>query len=233
MNYKIAIDGPSGTGKSTTAKILAKDLSFIYIDTGAMYRAVGLYCFKNNIDIDNEKEVVKILDNIDINIFYKDGNQEIELNGEIVSKEIRENHISHCASVVSQYKDVREKLVSLQQNLAKKNSVIMDGRDIGTVVLPDADLKIYLIASNEVRAERRYEELIEKGQTVEYEKILEELKERDYRDSHRENSPLRRADDAIELDNSNMTIEEVVDKIKELFKEKVGNKNEKTKKYRN
>ena len=233
MNYKIAIDGPSGTGKSTTAKILAKDLSFIYIDTGAMYRAVGLYCFKNNIDIDNEKEVVKILDNIDINIFYKDGNQEIELNGEIVSKEIRENHISHCASVVSQYKDVRENLVSLQQNLAKKNSVIMDGRDIGTVVLPDADLKIYLIASNEVRAERRYEELIEKGQTVEYEKILEELKERDYRDSHRENSPLRRADDAIELDNSNMTIEEVVDKIKELFKEKVGNKNEKTKKYRN
>ena len=233
MNYKIAIDGPSGTGKSTTAKILAKDLSFIYIDTGAMYRAVGLYCVKNNIDIEDEETIKKNLDNIDINIFYKDGNQEIELNHEIVSKEIRENHISKCASVVSQYKDVREKLVSMQQELAKKNSVIMDGRDIGTVVLPDADLKIYLIASDEVRADRRYKELLEKGQDVEYDKILEELKERDYRDSHRENSPLKRADDAIELDNSNMTIEEVADKIKELFYKKVGNKDEKIKKYRN
>ncbi len=222
MNYKIAIDGPSGTGKSTTAKLLAKDLSFIYIDTGAMYRAVGLYCVKNNIDIDNEEEVKKHLNDIQINIFYKDGNQEIELNGEIVSKEIRENHISHCASVVSQYKDVREKLVLMQQDLAKKNSVIMDGRDIGTVVLPDADLKIYLIASNEVRAQRRYKELIEKGQDVKLEDILKELEERDYRDTHRENSPLKRADDAIELDNSNMTIEEVADKIKELFNKKVG-----------
>lgn len=224
MNYKIAIDGPSGTGKSTTAKILAKDLSFIYIDTGAMYRAVGLYCYRNNIDIDNEEDVVKSLDNIKINIFYKDGNQEIELNGEIVSKEIRENHISKCASVVSQYKEVREKLVALQQELAKKNSVIMDGRDIGTVVLPDADLKIYLVASNDVRAERRYKELIEKGQVVDLEKIKEELKERDFRDSNRENSPLKQADDAILLDNSNMTIEEVVEKVKQLFNEKVGNK---------
>ena len=222
MNYKIAIDGPSGTGKSTTAKILAKELSFIYIDTGAMYRAVGLYCYKNGINIDDEEQVKSILDKIDINIFYKDGNQEIELNGEIESKEKRENHISHCASVVSQYKDVREKLVSLQQNLAKRNSVIMDGRDIGTVVLPDADLKIYLIASDEIRADRRYKELLEKGQTVEYDKILEELKERDFRDSNRENSPLRKADDAIELDNSDMTIDEVVEKIKELFNKKVG-----------
>ena len=224
MNYKIAIDGPSGTGKSTTAKILAKDLSFIYIDTGAMYRAVGLYCYRNNIDIDNEEDVVKSLDNIKINIFYKDGNQEIELNGEIVSKEIRENHISKCASVVSQYKEVREKLVALQQELAKKNSVIMDGRDIGTVVLPDADLKIYLVASNDVRAERRYKELIEKGQDVDLEKIKEELKERDFRDSNRENSPLKQAEDAILLDNSKMTIEEVVEKVKQLFNEKVGNK---------
>ena len=222
MNYKIAIDGPSGTGKSTTAKKLAKDLSFIYIDTGAMYRAVGLYCVKNNIDIEDEETIKNNLDNIDINIFYKDGTQEIEVNHEIVSKEIRENHISHCASVVSQYKDVREKLVSLQQNLAKKNSVIMDGRDIGTVVLPDADLKIYLIASDEERAKRRYKELLEKGQDVEYDTILKELKERDYRDSHRENSPLKRADDAIELDNTNMTIEEVVNKVKELFNKKVG-----------
>ena len=224
MNYKIAIDGPSGTGKSTTAKILAKDLSFIYIDTGAMYRAVGLYCYRNNIDIDNEEDVVKSLDNIKINIFYKDGNQEIELNGEIVSKEIREYHISKCASVVSQYKEVRERLVALQQELAKKNSVIMDGRDIGTVVLPDADLKIYLVASDDVRAERRYKELIEKGQDVDLEKIKEELKERDFRDSNRENSPLKQAEDAILLDNSKMTIEEVVEKVKQLFNEKVGNK---------
>lgn len=222
MNYKIAIDGPSGTGKSTTAKLLAKELSFIYIDTGAMYRAVGLYCYRNNIDIDNEEQVKSILNNIDINIIYKEGNQEIELNNEIVSKEIRENHISNYASVVSQYKDVREKLVNIQQNMAKKNSVIMDGRDIGTVVLPDADLKIYLVASDEVRAERRYKELIEKGQDVKLEDILKELKERDYRDSHRENSPLKKADDAVELDNSNLSREETVKKILELFNKKVG-----------
>lgn len=222
MNYKIAIDGPSGTGKSTTAKILAKKLSFIYIDTGAMYRAVGLYCYRNGIDINDEDGVVKALDDININIFYKDGNQEIELNGEIVSKDIRENHISKCASVVSQYKEVRRRLVALQQDLASKNSVIMDGRDIGTVVLPNAELKIFLIASDEVRAERRCKELAEKGQTVEYEKVLEELKERDTRDSSRANSPLKQADDAILLDNSNMTIDEVVLKIYELFNEKVG-----------
>ena len=222
MNYKIAIDGPSGTGKSTTAKILAKKLSFIYIDTGAMYRAVGLYCYRNGIDINDEDGVVKALDDININIFYKDGNQEIELNGEIVSKDIRENHISKCASVVSQYKEVRRRLVALQQELASKNSVIMDGRDIGTVVLPNAELKIFLIASDEVRAERRCKELAEKGQTVEYEKVLAELKERDTRDSSRANSPLKQADDAILLDNSNMTIDEVVLKIYELFNEKVG-----------
>ena len=222
MNYKIALDGPSGTGKSTTAKIIAKELSFIYIDTGAMYRAVGLYCYNNGIDINDEESVVKALDDININLFYKDGNQEIELNGKVVSKEIRENHISKCASVVSQYKEVRRRLVALQQELASKNSVIMDGRDIGTVVLPDADLKVFLVASDEVRAERRFKELTEKGQIVEYQNILEELKERDYRDSHRENSPLKRADDGIEVDNSNMTIEETANYIINLFNKKVG-----------
>ena len=222
MNYKIALDGPSGTGKSTTAKLLAKKLNFIYIDTGAMYRAVGLYCDKNKINIENEDEIKKHLNDIDINIFYKDGVQEISLNNEVVSKEIRQNHISHYASVVSQYKDVREKLVSMQQKLAEENSVIMDGRDIGTVVLPNADLKIYLVANNEVRAERRFKELIEKGQDVKKEDILKELEERDYRDTHRENSPLRKASDAIEVDNSSLTIDETVDKIYNLFKEKVG-----------
>lgn len=224
MNYKIAIDGPSGTGKSTTAKALAKKLSFIYIDTGAMYRAVGLYCYRNGIDIEDEKNVIKSLKNIDIDIFYNDGVQEIKLNGEIVSKEIRENHISHCASVVSTYKKVRETLVDFQRKLAKKNSVIMDGRDIGTVVLPDAELKIYLTASNDVRAERRYKELIEKGQDVKLEDIKKELAERDYRDSHRDNSPLMKASDAIEVDTSDLTPEEVVDKIYKLFQKKVGKK---------
>ena len=222
MNYKIAIDGPSGTGKSTTAKRLAKRLSFIYIDTGAMYRAVGLYCKKNNIDIENEKEVVKHLDEIEIDIFYKDDVQEIKLNGEIVSKAIRENDISKYASIVSSYKDVREKLVDMQRKLAESNSVIMDGRDIGTVVLPDADLKIYLVASSKVRAERRYKELIAKGQDVKLEDIERELNERDTRDSSRKNSPLKKADDAIEVDSSDMNEQEVEDKLYELFTKKVG-----------
>lgn len=222
MNYKIAIDGPSGTGKSTIAKLLAKKLSFVYIDTGAMYRAVGLYCYNNDIDINDEEKVVDSLDNIKINMFYQDGIQQIELNGQIVTDAIRENHISKCASVVSQYKDVRERLVLMQRDLASNNSVIMDGRDIGTVVLPDANLKVYMFVEDEVRAERRYKELIEKGQDVTYEKVLEELKERDYRDMNRENSPLKRADDAILVDNSKTTIDEVVDRVYDLFKEKVG-----------
>ena len=222
MNYKIAIDGPSGTGKSTIAKALAKKLSFIYIDTGAMYRAVGLYCYRNGIDIDDEEKVVKSLDDIHINIFYKDGVQEIELNGEIVSKAIRENYISKCASVVSAYVPVREKLVAMQRELASNNSVIMDGRDIGTVVLPDSQLKLFMHVDDEVRAQRRYKELLEKGQDVTIEAVREDFKDRDYRDSHRSNSPLKKADDAIEIDNTNITFDEVVDKIYNLFIEKVG-----------
>ena len=224
MNYKIAIDGPSGTGKSTTAKALAKKLSFIYIDTGAMYRAVGLFCFRNNINIEDEEKVKNILDNIDIDIFYRDGVQEIKLNGEIVSDAIRENNISKCASVVSAYKDVREKLVLIQRKLASRNSVIMDGRDIGTVVLPDADLKVYLVARADVRTQRRYDELIAKGQDVEYNTIMKELEERDYRDTHRENSPLKQADDAVVVDSSDMNVDEVVETIYKLFKKKVGKK---------
>ena len=220
--YKIAIDGPSGTGKSTTAKSLANKLSFIYIDTGAMYRAIGLYCVKNNVNIEDEKEVKKVLKDINIDIYYENGVQEIKLNDEVVSKAIRENKISHAASVVSPYKDVRKKLLAMQRSFAKKNSIIMDGRDIGTVVLPDADLKIYLVANDDVRAERRYKELIEKGQDVTLENIKKELIERDYRDTHRENSPLRKADDAIEVDTSYLSKEEVVDKIYEIFTKKVG-----------
>lgn len=222
MNYKIAIDGPSGTGKSTTAKLLAKKLNFIYVDTGAMYRAVGLYCYRNNIDPLKEEDVINILDNIDINIFYKDGIQEVELNGEIVSKEIREPYISKYTPYISQYKKVREKLTVIQQDLANKNSVIMDGRDIGTVVLPNAELKIFLTASDEVRAQRRYKELISKGEDTQFDKVLKDLKERDYKDITRINSPLKQAEDAILIDSSNLTIEEVVNKIYDMFNKKVG-----------
>ncbi len=224
MNYKIAIDGPGSSGKSTTAVELSKKLSFIYVDTGAMYRTVGLYCLRNNVDLENEEEVVKVLDNINMEFFYVDGVQQIKLNGENVSKEIRENDISTCASIISKYEKVREKLVAIQRGLANNNSIIMDGRDIGTVVLPDADLKIFLTARDEVRAERRYKELKEKGQDVTYEGILKDLRDRDYRDTHRENSPLMKAEDAIEVDTSYLSKDEVVDKIYDLFTEKVGKK---------
>lgn len=227
MNYKIAIDGPGSSGKSTTAVELSKKLSFIYVDTGAMYRTVGLYCLRNNVDLENEEEVVKVLDDINMEFFYVDGVQQIKLNGENVSKEIRENDISTCASIISKYEKVREKLVAIQRGLANNNSIIMDGRDIGTVVLPDADLKIFLTARDEVRAERRYKELKAKGQDVTYEGILKDLRDRDYRDTHRENSPLKQADDAILVDTSDMTPIEVVDYIYDLFIKKVGDLNEK------
>lgn len=223
MNYKIAIDGPSGTGKSTAAKRLAKRLSFIYIDTGAMYRAVGLYCFRNNIDINDEKAVSDSLKNIDIRIYYDNGNQEVMLNDEVVSSAIRENQISMYASCVSKYKDVRVKLVELQRKLASENSVIMDGRDIGTVVLPDASVKVFLTASVSVRSLRRYKELVEKGKDVELDTITKEMEERDYQDTHRSVDPLRKADDAIELDSSNMSEQEVEDEIYNIFVKKVGN----------
>lgn len=222
MNYKIAIDGPSGTGKSTAAKRLAKRLSFIYIDTGAMYRAVGLYCFRNNIDINDEKAVCDSLKDINIRIYYDNGNQEVELNNEVVSAAIRENEISFYASCVSKYKDVRKKLVELQRELASKNSVIMDGRDIGTVVLPDADVKIFLTASVGVRALRRYKELVSKGKNVDLETISKEMEERDYQDTHRSVDPLKAADDAILLDSTNLNEQEVEDEIYNIFVKKVG-----------
>ena len=205
MNYKIAIDGPGSSGKSTTAVELSKKLSFVYVDTGAMYRTVGLYCLRNNINLDDEEEVVSVLDDINMEFFYLDGVQQIKLNGENVSKEIRENDISTCASIISKYQKVREKLVAIQRGLANNNSIIMDGRDIGTVVLPAADLKIFLTARDEVRAQRRHKELLEKGQDITYEEVLKDLRDRDYRDTHRENSPLVQAEDAILVDTSDMT----------------------------
>ena len=221
-NYQIAIDGPSATGKSTIAKKLASSLNFIYIDTGAMYRSIALYCIENNIDIDNKEVIEPILKNIEIDIKYIDGVQHIYLNNRDVSESIRENKVSQAASKVSVHEPVRKKLVNLQQELASKSNVIMDGRDIGTVVLPNATLKIYLTASSSERAKRRMLELQEKGTMITLEEVLKDLEERDYRDTHREIGPLKKADDAIEVDTTNMNIEEVLNTIRDLFNKKVG-----------
>ena len=215
-NNNIASDGPAGAGKSTIAKLLAKKLNYIYIDTGAMYRAMGLYYLNNNVDITLESEINKLFDLINIEITYEKSVQQIILNGENVTDKIRTEEVSQAASIVSSYKLVREKMVKLQQSLASKTNVVMDGRDIGTVVLPDASVKVYLTATASERANRRYKELIEKGQEVNVEDIKKDIEERDYRDTHRENSPLVKADDATLIDSSNMTIDEVVDEILKL-----------------
>ena len=214
--YKIAIDGPAGVGKSSTAKIVAKKLSFIYVDTGAMYRAVGVYCIKNNLQ---PEDVVPHLDNINIEIKYEDETQKVYLNGEDVTKEIRTPEGSIYASKVAVIKEVRVKLVSMQQKMGETTNVVMDGRDIGNRVFPDADIKIFLTASCEERAKRRYEEL---NKTVPYDEILEDIKFRDHNDSTREIDPLRPASDAVLIDNSNLTLEETVDKIYNLCIKKVG-----------
>lgn len=223
MSFKIAIDGPAATGKSTIAKLLAKRLSFIYIDTGAMYRAMGLYFLKNNISYNDENMINSLCDDIDLSISYQDGEQQISLNGENVTNLIRTEEVSKYASITSTYKKVREKLVYLQRSLGEKENVIMDGRDIGTVVFPNADLKIYLTATAKERVKRRYKELLLKGENVKEEDVEAELKERDYRDTNRENSPLRRAEDAILIDTTNLSVEEVLEKIEKIYNEKRGN----------
>ena len=222
MSFKIAIDGPAATGKSTTAKRLSRKLSFIYIDTGAMYRAMGLYFIENKISYEDEETINQVCGDIDIDIYYEDDEQHIKLNGRDVTKLIRTEEVSKYASVTSSYLKVREKLVALQRKLAEKNNVIMDGRDIGTVVLPDAELKVFLTATSEERARRRYEELLKKGQDVTLELVSHDLEERDHRDSTRANSPLRQADDAILIDTTNLSVDEVVEKIEELYNEKRG-----------
>ena len=220
MSFQIAIDGPSATGKSTLAKALAKELSFIYIDTGAMYRAVGLYNIRKNVDLNNEADVVNTLKDISIDIKYIDKEQRIFLNGEDVSNQIREEKVGTAASIVSTYKKVREVLVDLQRSLANVQNVIMDGRDIGTVVLPNASLKIFLTASSEERTKRRYLELKEKGKDVSIEDVAKELKERDERDTKRANSPLTKAEDAILVDTTNMNIEKTIKHIKNLYEKR-------------
>ncbi len=219
MSYNIAIDGPSGAGKSTLSKELAKKLGFLYIDTGAIYRTVGLYVYRNNIDPENEQEVSRVLDKIDVDIKYENNEQHVILNGEDVSSDIRIHQISDYASKVSAITSVREFLLEKQRALAKANNSIMDGRDIGTVVLPDADLKIFLTASAKTRADRRFRELKEKGQDVSYDQILKDIIERDERDSNRPVAPLKAADDAVIVDNSDCTFDESLEKLLKIIQE--------------
>ena len=216
--FNLAIDGPAGAGKSTIAKLVAKELGYIYVDTGAMYRAVALYYINNKIDVDNEKEVNKLVNDINVEFKIIDGIIRLFLNEEDVTDKIRTPEVSDAASRVSVHKLVRERMVAMQQEIAKKNNIVMDGRDIGTVVLPNADVKIYLTASVEERANRRYKENVEKGIECDLEQIKKEIEERDYRDMHRDISPLREAEDAIHLDSTGMAIDEEVAYILEFCK---------------
>ena len=217
MSFNIAIDGPAGAGKSTIAKQLAKELSFIYVDTGAMYRSMALYFMRNGIAKEDEAAISDACKTVEVSIAYENGEQQVLLNGENVSKEIRKEEVGKMASATSVYKEVRIKLVELQQKLAADKDVIMDGRDIGTCVLPNAQVKIYLTASVETRAERRYQELQEKGAACDLEVIKKDIADRDYQDMHREISPLKQADDAVLVDSSDMGIDEVVEAIKTVI----------------
>ncbi len=220
MSYQIAIDGPSGAGKSTIAKRLAKELGFIYVDTGAMYRALAVHFIDSGIDTEDEERVVRAAGEAKIEWELAADGQHILLNGEDVTGRIRTEEVGMIASSTSAFAGVRRILVALQQEIAASRDVVMDGRDIGTVVLPDADCKIFLTASVEVRAERRYRELLEKGQSADLEQVREDIRQRDYQDTHREVSPLTQAEDAVLVDTSAMDIEQVVAHIREVMEEK-------------
>lgn len=215
----IAIDGPAGAGKSSVAKLAAKELGFIYIDTGALYRSIGIAVLRKGLKTDCREDVISVLPEITLSLEFVDGEQKVFLNGKDVSRDIRLPEASMAASNVSAIPEVRSFLLDMQKKFARENNCLMDGRDIGTVILPDAELKIFLTASAEVRADRRYKELIEKGTPKDYDELLEEIKQRDYNDSHRAVAPLKPADDAYILDSSDMTLEEVVNKITELAKD--------------
>ncbi len=216
----VAIDGPSGAGKSTIAKAAAKQLGFIYVDTGALYRTVGYAVSKKGIDLTDEMQLKQLLSGIQVTFSYDEqGSQRVFLNGEDVSEKIRTPEMSMMASKVSALSAVRAFLLDLQRNTAKHQSVIMDGRDIGTVVLPDADVKIFLTASPEIRAERRYRELIQKGEEVTLKEVLQDVIQRDYHDSHREIAPLKQAEDAVLLDTSGYTLEKSIAEVLRMIKE--------------
>ena len=222
MGYSIAIDGPAGAGKSTIAKKLAKRLNFIYIDTGAMCRAMGLFFARNKINLADEEIVAAACKGIDIQVTYENGQQQIWLQGENVTDLIRTEEAGNMASSCAVIDSVRRKLVALQRKMAQESNVIMDGRDIGTVVLPEADLKIFLTADVETRAERRFKELTDKGESCNIDTIREIIENRDYRDTHRAVSPLRQAEDAVYLDSSHLSEEEVINRILDIFSEKTG-----------
>ncbi len=219
--YSIAIDGPSGSGKSTLAKKISKELDVAYLDTGAMYRAVGLYCFENGVDVKDSEKISELLPNINVEIDWGTNGQITYLNGKDVSTDIRREEIGQRASQVAENKAVREKLVDAQQKFSLSNSIVMDGRDIGTHVLPNATLKFYVDASSEVRAERRCSELLAKGEDANYDQVLKEIIIRDDRDKNREIAPLTQAEDAILIDTSNMTLEEVLEKTLDIIKNKL------------
>ena len=209
-HFNIALDGPSGAGKSTVAKALAKRLDIIYLDTGAMYRSLAYVAVKQGIDVNDEAAVKPMLDNLDMKIITGDS-QQIIVNGENVTPFIREHYVSKAASDISALPSVRINLVELQREIAKNDCVVLDGRDIGTYVLPDAKYKFFITATPEVRAKRRFDELKAKGDAPSYEKVLEDIKVRDYNDSHRAFAPLKQADDAVLVDTTNMSIDEVID----------------------
>ena len=221
MSFAIAIDGPAGAGKSSAARQAAQKLQFVYVDTGAMYRTIALYMLENRVDTDDEEALKAALDSIRIELKYNDGVQCMYLNGEDVSGRIRTPEVSAQASVVAAIPAVRAKLLDLQRNMAASQNVLMDGRDIGTNILPDAELKIYLTASVEERARRRFLELTQKGEECSLEEIQKDIADRDWRDMHRETAPLKQAEDAVYLDTSDMTLDEVVERITQLAEERM------------
>ena len=218
--FNIAIDGPAGAGKSTIAKEIAKKINFVYVDTGAMFRSMALYLLNNNIDPENEELVSNSCPDMDITITYVDGEQQVILNGENVSGKIRTEEVGKTASTIAKYGAVRTKLLELQRALASKEQVIMDGRDIGTAVLPNAELKVYLTASSDERARRRVKQLEENGMAADFEEIKADIIKRDEQDMNREIAPLKQADDAILVDSSDMSVEEVIDHIVSLYQER-------------
>ena len=218
MGYNVAIDGPAGAGKSTVAKRVAKELGFIYVDTGAMYRALAVFFLKQGLKPEETEKIAETCKDAQVSIGYADGVQQVYLNGENVTSLLRTEEVGNMASVSSAVKEVRAQLLELQRELARTKDVVMDGRDIGTNILPNADVKVYLTASVETRAKRRYLELQEKGVECNLEDIAHDIEERDTRDMNREIAPLKQAEDAVLVDSSNMSIDEVVEAIKSLCK---------------
>lgn len=217
----VAIDGPAGAGKSTIAKIVAKEMGYVYVDTGAIYRTLALACIRNGLNAEDEQNISRICRNVKVELKYIDGEQVMLLDNENVNSLIRTEEVSRMTSSISVYKDVREQLIDLQREIAKKENVIMDGRDIGTFVLPNAEVKIYLTASAATRAKRRYDEQQAKGIECTLKEIEDDIKKRDYRDMHREIAPLKKAGDAVEIDTSEMTVNQVAEAIEDIIKERL------------